>query len=83
MFVNIIILYTFAKMLASSLNVQHHVDISTYTYERTMVMEQRTAMLRADRGGHAQTVRSVIFYFQILLYFDRLSNQLFCYSLCE
>jgi len=79
MFVNIIILYTFAKMLASSLNV----DISTYTYERTMVMEQRTAMLRADRGGHAQTVRSVIFYFQILLYFDRLSNQLFCYSLCE
>jgi len=37
--------------------LQHHVDISTYAYERTMIMEHRSAMLRTDGDAIIQTVR--------------------------
>lgn len=48
--------------------LQHDSDISAYTYERTLMMEQRSQMLRQMRLSSAERQREVWFvYFYIIL----------------
>lgn len=48
--------------------MQHDSDISAYTYERTLMMEQRSQMLRQMRLSSAERQREVWFiYFNIIL----------------
>jgi len=41
--------------------LQHDSDISAYTYERTLMMEQRSQMLRQMRLSSAEREREVCF----------------------
>lgn len=45
---------------------QHDSDISAYTYERTLMMEQRSQMLRQMRLSSAERQREVCFFFFFL-----------------
>lgn len=44
------------------INFQHDSDISAYTYERTMMMEQRSQMLKQMRLSSAERDREVCIY---------------------
>lgn len=56
---------------------QHDSDISAYTYERTLMMEQRSQMLRQMRLSSAERQREVcLFFVRVIIVPENLLKQL-------
>lgn len=55
--------------------LQHDSDISAYTYERTLMMEQRSQMLRQMRLSSAERQREVcLFLIIVAMFFFHVPN---------